>query len=59
MDVKRIDPEEARGLLDSEGGYICLDVRTEEEFAGGACSGRGKYSCSREKPDGAGPSPQP
>ena len=35
MDVKRIDPEEAKGLLESEQGYICLDVRTEEEFAAG------------------------
>ena len=35
MDIKRIDPEEARGRLDSEQGYICLDVRTEEEFAAG------------------------
>ena len=35
MDIKRIDPEEAGGRLDSEQGYICLDVRTEEEFAAG------------------------
>ena len=35
MDIKRIDTEQARGLLDSEEGYICLDVRTEEEFAAG------------------------
>ena len=35
MDVKRIDPEEARVLLDSEEGYTYLDVRTEEEFAAG------------------------
>ena len=35
MDVKRIDPEEARVLLDSEQGYTYLDVRTEEEFAAG------------------------
>ena len=35
MDIKRIDPEEARALLDSGGGYTYLDVRTEEEFAAG------------------------
>ena len=35
MDIKRIDPEDARGRLDSEEGYICLDVRTEEEFSAG------------------------
>ena len=35
MDIKRIDPEQARGLLESEQVYICQDVRTEEELAAG------------------------
>jgi len=30
MNVNRIDLEEARGLLESEQGYICLDVRMAE-----------------------------
>ena len=29
MDIRRIDPEEARQLLDSQDGYTYLDVSSE------------------------------
>ena len=34
-----ISPEEAKALMDSEVGYIILDVRTEEEYAVGHIAG--------------------
>ena len=39
MDVKRIHPAEAKNLLDSEGGYVYLDVRTVNEFDAGHVPG--------------------
>lgn len=36
---QRISPEEAKGLMDNEVGYIILDVRTEEEYAAGHIAG--------------------
>ena len=36
---KQITPAEAKALMDSEQGYIILDVRTEEEFAEGHIAG--------------------
>ena len=35
MNVKRVEPEEAKALLESDAGYTYLDVRTAEEFAAG------------------------
>lgn len=35
MEVRRITPEEAKQLLDSNGGYVYLDVRTVPEFEAG------------------------
>lgn len=35
MSLQRISPEEARDLLDSEDGYIYLDVRSVPEFEAG------------------------
>ncbi len=35
MDVTEITPQEAKELLDSDQGYVYLDVRTESEFAAG------------------------
>ena len=35
MELNRITPEEAKERLDSDGGYVYLDVRTPEEFAAG------------------------
>jgi len=39
MQAKRITPEEARELLDSNTGYIYLDVRTVPEFEAGHVPG--------------------
>ncbi len=39
MEVKRITPEEAKGLLDSNAGYVYLDVRTVPEFDAGHVPG--------------------
>lgn len=36
---QRISPEEAKSMMDSEVGYIILDVRTEEEYAVGHIAG--------------------
>ena len=36
---EQITPAEAKALMDSEQGYIILDVRTEEEFAEGHIAG--------------------
>ena len=35
MEIKRITPEEAKQLLDSNTGYVYLDVRTVPEFDAG------------------------
>ena len=35
MDVAEITPQQAKKLLDSNQGYVYLDVRTESEFAAG------------------------
>jgi|SRR5262249_54429220 len=35
MEIKRITPEEAKELLDSNSGYVYLDVRTVQEFDAG------------------------
>ena len=39
MEIKRIAPEQAKGLLDSNQGYIYLDVRTVPEFGAGHVPG--------------------
>lgn len=39
MDIKRITPEQAKELLDSQSGYIYLDVRTVPEFEAGHVPG--------------------
>jgi rhodanese-related sulfurtransferase len=39
MEIKRITPEEAKKLLDSESGYTYLDVRTVQEFDAGHVTG--------------------
>ena len=59
MDIKRIDPEQARGLLDSEEGYICLDVRTEEEFAAGHVPAAVNIPVVEKNPMGPGLVPNP
>ena len=59
MDVKRIDPEEARVLLDSEEGYTYLDVRTEEEFAAGHVPAAVNIPVVEKNPMGPGLVPNP
>jgi len=39
VSIKRITPEEAKRLLDSNSGYIYLDVRTVQEFEQGHVPG--------------------
>ena len=39
MEIKRITPEEAKQLLDSNTGYVYLDVRTVPEFDAGHVPG--------------------
>ena len=36
---EQITPDEAKKIMDTERGYIILDVRTEEEFAEGHIEG--------------------
>ena len=59
MDVNRIDPAEARALLESEPGYICLDVRTEEEFAAGHVPAAVNIPVVEKSPMGPGLVPNP
>ena len=54
MDIKRIDPEEARELLDSGDGYTYLDVRSEEEFAQGHVPGAVNIPVATSNPLGPG-----
>ncbi len=39
MEIKRVTPEEAKQLLDSNQGYTYIDVRTEQEFKAGHVPG--------------------
>jgi rhodanese-related sulfurtransferase len=59
MDIKRIDPEEARELLDSEEGYTYLDVRSEEEFAMEHVPGSINIPVATRNPMGPGLVPNP
>ena len=59
MDVNRIDPAEARALLESEPGYICLDVRTAEEFAAGHVPAAVNIPVVEKNPMGPGLVPNP
>ena len=59
MGLKRIEPEQARGLLESEQGYICLDVRTEEEFAAGHVPAAANIPVVEKNPMGPGLVPNP
>ena len=59
MDIKRIDPEEARTLLDSGEGYTYLDVRSEEEFAEGHVPEAVNIPIAVKNPMGPGLVPNP
>ena len=39
MEIKRVTPEKAKELLDSNSGYVYLDVRTVQEFDAGHVPG--------------------
>lgn len=39
MEIKRVSPEETKQLLDSEEGYVYIDVRTVAEFEAGHVPG--------------------
>ena len=54
MDIRRLDPEEARQLLDSQEGYTYLDVRSEEEFAQGHVPGAVNIPVATSNPLGPG-----
>lgn len=55
--LRRIDPEEARKLLESGEEYTYLDVRSEEEFAAGHVPGAINIPLLRPGPGGIGMQP--
>ena len=59
MTLQRIDPEQAKQLLDSDSGYVYLDVRSDEEFAVGHVPGALNIPLLRRNPDGPGLMPNP
>ncbi len=59
MDVKRIEPEEAKELLDSGEGYTYLDVRSREEFAAGHVPDAINVPLMNRHPAGTGMVPNP
>ena len=59
MEVNRIDPDEAKRLLDSDDGYRYLDVRSREEFAAGHIPDASNIPVRDKNPDGPGLLPNP
>ena len=59
MEIKRIDPDEAKRLLDSGDGYTYLDVRTAEEFEAGHVPGSINIPIMLRNPTGPGMVPNP
>ncbi len=59
MAIRRVEPDEAKSLLDSDGGYAYLDVRTTEEFATGRVPGSVNIPVFDKNPRGAGFVPNP
>ena len=55
MKLKRISPEEARDLLDSEDGYVYLDVRSVPEFEAGHAPGAKNIPLLHQTPMGMQP----
>ena len=54
MEIKRIEPEEAKELLDSTEDYTYLDVRTAEEFEAGHVPGSINVPVMLRNPAGPG-----
>ena len=59
MELERIDPETAKSLLDSDDGYVYLDVRSAEEFEAGHVPGSRNLPWAHRNPDGPGLLPNP
>ena len=56
MTVKRLSPEEAKGLIDKE-GYVYLDVRSIPEFEAGHPTGAYNVPLLHQGPGGMTPNP--
>jgi rhodanese-related sulfurtransferase len=59
MQIRRIDPDEAKALLDAAEGWAYLDVRTEEEFRAGHVPGAVNVPVMVRNPAGPGLAPNP
>jgi len=59
MELKRILPEEAKELLDSDQGYTYLDVRSQDEFEDGHAPGAVNIPVAHKNPEGPGMLPNP
>ena len=59
MELERIEPEQAKALLDTDEGYVYLDVRSVEEFAAGHVPGAKNIPWAHRNPDGPGMLPNP
>jgi rhodanese-related sulfurtransferase len=57
MAVKRLSPEEAKGLMDDE-GYVYLDVRSIPEFEAGHPTGAYNVPLLHQGPAGMTPNPE-
>ncbi len=57
--IKRVTPEEAKELLESEEGYVYLDVRTVSEFEAGHVPGAKNVPVFEPSPFGRGMAPNP
>jgi rhodanese-related sulfurtransferase len=57
--VQRVEPDEARILLESGAGYAYLDVRSVEEFAAGHVPGAVNIPLLERNPGGPGLRPNP
>ena len=59
MDIQRIEPEQAKELLDAGEGYIYLDVRTQDEFQAGHVPDAVNVPVMLRNPSGPGMVPNP
>ena len=58
MPIKRITPEETKQLLDSDSGYVYIDVRTITEFDAGHVPGAKNIPAFEAGPQGMQPNPR-
>lgn len=59
VEIRRIEPAEAREILESGKGYTYLDVRSREEFVAGHAPGAVNIPVMNRNPAGAGLVPNP